>query len=114
MQVTFNSKERTLREIVKLALSAGWRVTKVTRTQGGSLFAHIIAVPVDIPVLALTSALDDDEEMVEGRGVRGVVRNVDEDNVGNGGSGVMTVVNTSARTTDIDFEKPILELGSGL
>jgi hypothetical protein len=48
MQVTFNAKERTLREIVALALSAGWRVTKVTRAQG-SLFGHILAVPVDIP-----------------------------------------------------------------
>jgi hypothetical protein len=47
--VTFNAKERTLREIVALALSAGWKVTKVTRAQG-SLFGHILAVPVDIPV----------------------------------------------------------------
>ena len=49
MHVTFNAKERTLREIVTLALSAGWEVTKVTRAQG-SLFGHILAVPVDIPV----------------------------------------------------------------
>jgi hypothetical protein len=45
MQVTFNAKERTLREIVALALSAGWKVTKVTKAQG-----HILAVPVDISV----------------------------------------------------------------
>jgi len=49
MHVTFNAKERTLREIVALALSAGWKVTKVTRAQG-SLFGHILAVPVAIPV----------------------------------------------------------------
>jgi hypothetical protein len=49
MQVTFNAKERTLREIVALALSAGWKVIKVTRAQG-SLFGHILAVLVDIPV----------------------------------------------------------------
>jgi hypothetical protein len=56
MQVTFNAKERTLREIVALALSAGWKVTKVTRAQG-SLFGHILAVPVDIPVQE-----DDDQD----------------------------------------------------
>jgi hypothetical protein len=49
MQVMFNAKERTLREIVALALSAGWKVTKVTRAHG-SLFGHILAVPVAIPV----------------------------------------------------------------
>jgi hypothetical protein len=48
MQVTFNAKERTLREIVVLAISAGWKVTKVTRAQR-SLFGHILAVPVAIP-----------------------------------------------------------------
>jgi hypothetical protein len=42
-------KERTLREIIALALSAGWKVVKVTRAQG-SLFGHILAVLVDIPV----------------------------------------------------------------
>ena len=46
--MTFNAKERTLREIVVLALSAGWKVTKVTRAQG-SLFGHILAVPIVIP-----------------------------------------------------------------
>ncbi|KIM86573.1 hypothetical protein PILCRDRAFT_815806 [Piloderma croceum F 1598] len=56
MQVTFNAKERTLREIVALALSAGWKVTKVTRAQG-SLFGYILAVPVDIPV-----QVDDDQD----------------------------------------------------
>ena len=59
MQVTFNAKERTLREIVALALSAGWKVTKVTRAQG-SLFGHILAVPVDIPV-------QEDDDQVQNR-----------------------------------------------
>ena len=49
MQVTFNAQERTLREIVTLALSAGWKVIKVTRGVG-SLFGHIVAVPVPIPM----------------------------------------------------------------
>lgn len=49
MQVMFNGQERTLREIVALARSAGWMVVKVTRAQG-SLFGHIVAVPVDIDV----------------------------------------------------------------
>ncbi|KAL0959228.1 hypothetical protein HGRIS_014504 [Hohenbuehelia grisea] len=48
MQVTFNSQERTLREIVALALSAGWKVVKVTHA-AGSLFGHIVAVPVPFP-----------------------------------------------------------------
>lgn len=50
MQVTFNSQERTLRELVTLAASAGWKVTKVTRTPG-SLFGYLVAVPVPIPDL---------------------------------------------------------------
>jgi hypothetical protein len=49
MQVTFNSRERTLREIVALALSAGWKVTKATRGVG-SLFGHIVAMPIPIPM----------------------------------------------------------------
>ena len=48
MQVTFNGQERTLREITTLALSAGWKVVKVTRPVG-SLFGHIVAIPVQIP-----------------------------------------------------------------
>ncbi|KAH9942675.1 hypothetical protein B0H21DRAFT_520593 [Amylocystis lapponica] len=48
MQVTFNAQERTLREIAALALSAGWRIIQVTRAEG-SLFGHIVAVPVEIP-----------------------------------------------------------------
>ncbi|KAJ6551774.1 hypothetical protein B0H19DRAFT_1297609 [Mycena capillaripes] len=49
MQVTFNGQERTLREIVALALSAGWKVVRVTKAPG-SLFGHIVAVPVAVPV----------------------------------------------------------------
>ncbi|RDB30841.1 4-O-methyltransferase 1 [Hypsizygus marmoreus] len=49
MQVIFNAQERTLREIVALALSAGWKVIKVTHAVG-SLFGHIVAVPVPIPM----------------------------------------------------------------
>ena len=47
MQVMFNSQERTLREIVALAASSGWKVVKVTKT-ATSLFGHIVAVPADI------------------------------------------------------------------
>ncbi|KAG6817373.1 hypothetical protein H0H87_009560 [Tephrocybe sp. NHM501043] len=49
MQVIFNAQERTLRETTSLALSAGWKVVKVTRSPG-SLFGHIIAVPIPIPL----------------------------------------------------------------
>ncbi|KAJ7348099.1 O-methyltransferase [Mycena albidolilacea] len=49
MQVTFNGQERTLREIVALALTAGWKVVRVTKAPG-SLFGHIVAVPVAVPV----------------------------------------------------------------
>ncbi|KAI0726094.1 S-adenosyl-L-methionine-dependent methyltransferase [Fomitopsis betulina] len=48
MRVTFNSHERTLREMAALTLTAGWRIVRVTRAEG-SLFGHIIAVPTDIP-----------------------------------------------------------------
>ena len=48
MRVTFNSHERTLREMAALTLTAGWRVVQVTRAEG-SLFGHIIAVPTEIP-----------------------------------------------------------------
>ncbi|TFK23982.1 hypothetical protein FA15DRAFT_694701 [Coprinopsis marcescibilis] len=48
MNVMFNSQERTLREIVSLALSAGWKVVRVTHAPG-SLFGHIVAVPVPVP-----------------------------------------------------------------
>ncbi|KAJ7769225.1 hypothetical protein DFH07DRAFT_1007117 [Mycena maculata] len=48
MQVTFNGQERTLRETVALAASAGWRVVRVTKAPG-SLFGHIVAVPAPLP-----------------------------------------------------------------
>ncbi|ESK91595.1 ich1 protein [Moniliophthora roreri MCA 2997] len=49
MQVTFNGQERTLREIVSLAHSAGWKVTKIVKGLG-SHFGHITAIPDNIPV----------------------------------------------------------------
>ncbi|KAK0495460.1 ich1-like protein [Armillaria luteobubalina] len=49
MQSVFNGQERTLREIVSLAASAGWKVTKLTKAPG-SLFGHIVAVPTSIPI----------------------------------------------------------------
>ncbi|KAG7095079.1 hypothetical protein E1B28_005867 [Marasmius oreades] len=49
MQVTFNGQERTLREIVALARSAGWKVTRVVKAHG-SHFGHITAIPTDIPL----------------------------------------------------------------
>ena len=49
MQVMFNSQERTLREIVALAASSGWKVVRVTKS-ATSLFGHIVAVPVAIPI----------------------------------------------------------------
>ncbi|KAF8965428.1 hypothetical protein BDZ97DRAFT_781639 [Flammula alnicola] len=48
MQVVFNAQERTLREMVALTLSAGWKVVKVTKSPG-SLFGHMVAVPVTVP-----------------------------------------------------------------
>jgi hypothetical protein len=44
----FNSQERTLRESVTLALSAGWKIVRVSRTSGSS-FGYMVAVPVTIP-----------------------------------------------------------------
>ncbi|KAJ7202040.1 O-methyltransferase [Mycena pura] len=49
MQVTFNGQERTLREIVALAASTGWKVVRVTKAPG-SLFGHIVAIPIAVPV----------------------------------------------------------------
>ncbi|KAI0056325.1 hypothetical protein BV25DRAFT_1627243 [Artomyces pyxidatus] len=48
MQVTFNGQERTLPELIALTASAGWKITRVSRAEG-SLFGHIIAVPVPLP-----------------------------------------------------------------
>ncbi|PPQ91840.1 hypothetical protein CVT25_000816, partial [Psilocybe cyanescens] len=48
MQNMFNSQKRTLRELVSLALSAGWKIVKVTRTSG-STFGYLVAEPADIP-----------------------------------------------------------------
>lgn len=49
MHVTFNSKERTLREMTDIALSAGWQVTEVIRKPEGSLFGSIVAAPISVP-----------------------------------------------------------------
>ncbi|KAF8128341.1 S-adenosyl-L-methionine-dependent methyltransferase, partial [Boletus edulis] len=48
MHVTFNAKERTLREFCALALSAGWRVTRMTRPEG-TLFAYLVCEPIALP-----------------------------------------------------------------
>ncbi|PPR01314.1 hypothetical protein CVT24_006347 [Panaeolus cyanescens] len=48
MQTMFNAQERTLREMVNLASSAGWKITRVSRTPG-SLFGYMVAIPVEIP-----------------------------------------------------------------
>ena len=48
MHITFNGKERTLREFCALALSAGWRVTRMTRPEG-SLFAYLACEPITLP-----------------------------------------------------------------
>jgi hypothetical protein len=48
MDITFNGKERTLRELCALALSSGWRIVRVTFSKG-SHFGHLVCEPVDIP-----------------------------------------------------------------
>ncbi|KAF9044375.1 hypothetical protein BJ165DRAFT_1612036 [Panaeolus papilionaceus] len=48
MQTMFNAQERTLREMVILAASSGWKIIRVSRTPG-SLFGYMVGVPVDIP-----------------------------------------------------------------
>ncbi|KAG2367596.1 hypothetical protein BDR07DRAFT_1393039 [Suillus spraguei] len=48
MHITFNGKERTLRELCALALSSGWRIARVTYSKG-SHFGHLVCEPVDIP-----------------------------------------------------------------
>ncbi|KAJ7621005.1 O-methyltransferase [Roridomyces roridus] len=51
MQVTFNGQERTLKEIISLAASAGWKVVRVTHAPG-SLFGYVVAEPVAVPLPA--------------------------------------------------------------
>ncbi|KAH0826054.1 hypothetical protein J3R83DRAFT_7341 [Lanmaoa asiatica] len=48
MHISLNGKERTLREFCALALSAGWRVTRMTRPEG-SLFAYLVCEPITLP-----------------------------------------------------------------
>ncbi|KAJ8597167.1 S-adenosyl-L-methionine-dependent methyltransferase, partial [Rhizopogon salebrosus TDB-379] len=45
MDITFNGKERTLRELCALALSSGWRIVRVTFSKG-SHFGHLVCEPV--------------------------------------------------------------------
>ncbi|KAI0946796.1 hypothetical protein AcW1_010153 [Taiwanofungus camphoratus] len=54
MRCTFNSQERTLRELAALTRTAGWRIVQVTRAEG-SLFGYIVAVPVEIPSSTLAA-----------------------------------------------------------
>jgi len=48
MDITFNGKERTLRELCALALSSGWRIARMTHSKG-SHFGHLVCEPVDLP-----------------------------------------------------------------
>ncbi|KAI0339260.1 hypothetical protein BDW22DRAFT_1431862 [Trametopsis cervina] len=61
MRAMFNSQERTLRELSAVTLSAGWKITQVTRADG-SVFGHMVAVPVDIPEETLRSPIMEEEE----------------------------------------------------
>ncbi|KAF9653559.1 S-adenosyl-L-methionine-dependent methyltransferase [Thelephora ganbajun] len=65
MHVIFNSKERTLREMTDIALSAGWQVTNVIRKPEGSLFGSIIAVPISIPPSKTLLSAVVEQEIVE-------------------------------------------------
>ena len=49
MHASFNSKEKTMREMTDIALSAGWQITEVVRVSETSLYCTITAVPVQIP-----------------------------------------------------------------
>ena len=72
MHVTFNSKERTLREMTDIALSAGWRVTEVIRKPEGSLFCSIIAVPTSVPPSRTLLSTSTEQKIIE-RGISPVV-----------------------------------------
>lgn len=65
MHVTFNSKERTLREMTDIALSAGWQVTEVIRKPEGSLFGTIIAVPISVPASTTSLSPFIEQEIIE-------------------------------------------------
>lgn len=58
----FNAQERTLRELAELTAKTGWKITRVTRTEG-SVFGHIVAVPVDIPPETLALAMYNEPEL---------------------------------------------------
>ncbi|KAF9531423.1 hypothetical protein CPB83DRAFT_809100 [Crepidotus variabilis] len=59
MQTIFNAQERTLRETVALAASAGWKIIKVSKTTG-SLFGYMVAVPFEKPILELSPLEESD------------------------------------------------------
>ena len=65
MHVLFNSKERTLREMTDVALSAGWQVTEVIRKPEGSLFCSIVAVPIPVPPSAAPRSPFIEQEITE-------------------------------------------------
>jgi hypothetical protein len=66
MRVMFNSQERTLRETVRVAGEAGWRVVRVVRSEG--LFGHIVAVPGDVCGEVEVESGGEEEEGEEGEG----------------------------------------------
>jgi hypothetical protein len=65
MHVLFNSKDRTLREMTDIALSAGWQVTEVIRKPEGSLFCSIVAVPIPIPPSTASQSPFIEQEITE-------------------------------------------------
>jgi hypothetical protein len=65
MRVTFNSQERTLREMTNLALTAGWKVVEVVLKPEGSLFGSIVAVPISVPPSSRLTVPTMDQEIDE-------------------------------------------------
>lgn len=51
MQAMFNAKERSLKEITRLAEGAGWSVVNVVKGEGG--FGYVVAVPATLPSSSL-------------------------------------------------------------
>ena len=78
MQVTFNGLERTLPELRALLASAGWRIVRVSRTEG-SLFGRLVAVPAPIPLVRRSVALPGNlVELGDGEGRMHKTATVDE------------------------------------
>ena len=65
MHVTFNSKERTLREMTDIALTAGWQVAEVIRRPEGSLFGSIVAIPISVPPSKALLSTFIEQEIIE-------------------------------------------------